>query len=121
MKKNILRVISLLLIVCVLAGFPLKAKATEVAAYAALSVGAQNLIAGLFNACGLGPGGDPQPFYDAVNQCISDLHLGEIIQGVTWAFSGFQRFAVPVTLAEQVRDWRPASLLRYVRPDNRWI
>lgn len=105
MKKNILRVVALLLIVCVLAGFPLKAKASGTVALTVIGVAAASAVAASLIGLGTLPASDPTGFNSMVDRCVTDLGLGEVIQGVAWVSSGFQKWAAPYSLLESVRGW----------------
>lgn len=104
MKKNILRVVALLLICCILVSYPLKAKASSVA-FGIAGVSAISAVAAVLIGLGASPASDPSTFNSYVDRCCLDLGLGETIQGVVNLASPVKTFNVPCTLLESIRSW----------------
>ena len=78
--------------------------ATAITALATVGVASTIAVGAILIGAGVLPGSDSAVFTSTVKNIVSSLNLGNTVQMVTWAASGFQKYAVPETLIERVRS-----------------
>lgn len=104
-SNKIIRVAVCLLVICCLIVnmSPIRAEATTAAsALSVVAVPAINAIGAILRCLGIGPSADTSAFDNLVNTIIDSLFLGEVLELVTWAVGGFQKYAVPENIIDSV-------------------
>ena len=71
--------------------------------YSTVAIGATLVVASIVSGLGICAGADDTSLSRLVSDIITTLNLGATIDVVTWVASGFQKYAVPVSLIDAVR------------------
>ena len=73
--------------------------------YSTVAIRATLVVASIIIGLGVSEAPGSGSFSQLVNDTIAALNLGSVIDVVTWAASGFQKYAAPQSLVEKVRNY----------------